>query len=94
MRDWIILILLMVIMGWIGFHYAHFIVEGINYVATWGQGLVLTESVIPPIPPLPDWVNIVMGVIAALALEEIYTKIRFAIKKRLFRRRSHSKEVE
>lgn len=94
MRDWIILILLMIIMGWIGFHYAHYLIEGINYVATWGQGLFLAEPIVPSIPPLPGWAHTGLGVIAALVLEDIYSWLKFKIKRKLLRRRSHSKGVK
>jgi hypothetical protein len=83
----------MIIMGWIGFYHAHYIIDGINYVATWGQGLFLAEPIVPPIPPLPDWANVIIGMIAALILEDLYSTIKFAIKRRVIKR-SHSKGVK
>ena len=94
MRSWIILIIFMIGLGVAGFYYAHYLIEGINYVATWGQGLVLAEPIVSPIPILPGWVYVSIGVIISLLLEDFYMRIKFKIKRKLFRRRSHSKEVK
>jgi len=62
----------MILFGWLGFYYAHFITDGINYVATWGQGMFLAEALVPPIPQLPDWANVLIGMIVALGVKNIY----------------------
>jgi hypothetical protein len=88
------LLLLMIIMGYLGYLYAYLLIDLINYVATWGQGLFLAEPIVPPIPPLPGWAHAGLGVIAALVLEDIYSCLKFKIKRKLLHRRSHSKGVK
>jgi len=86
MRNAALFLFLIIPMGSLGFYYAHYVVESINYVATWGQALFLAEPIAQPIPVLPDWANIIIGMIAGLIVQNIYTTIKSAIRKKIVSR--------
>ena len=90
MRDWIILIVLVIVMGTLGFYHAHYMTDGINYVVNKSQTR-MAEPIMPPIPALPGWANAMIGVIVALVIKDAYNYTRLQIKARLRNKRSHSK---
>jgi len=81
MRNVALFLLLIISMGFLGFYYTHYVIESINYVATWGQAMLLAEPIVQPIPVLPEWANVIIGMISGLIIQDIYTTIKFTIKK-------------
>jgi len=81
----VILLTLILIMSVLGFYHAHYVVEGVNYVAAWTQQFTAVP-IIPPIVPMPWWVNIFIGVLSALFIEDLIMSIKYKLKRRSIRK--------
>jgi hypothetical protein len=90
MKNWIAFIVIMIIMIPIGVYYGYLVIDGLNYVATWGQAKFMASPIVPPISYLPLWANGIIGIIGSLIVKDIYDKLKRLLIKLTNKNRSHS----